>query len=921
MAAGTLTPAWQIAVLLSGWMAVAPSMAATADNGWLELEREDGGHYVIRWAADRMEGTAAERSLLHNITLSPRGLTSTLPEVERTPQGAVRLHPDCAEVESVKTTTNAARQVCLRVAYRLLQPEADRVTCVETFTLLGGQPIIEYRMRFENLGETDLYVGERSLPFIFARFGGPMTGRWVARWGRNWTDEDAMGEGRLAWKYKRCASVQARNGHGLAFSVLSPGKPIAHYWDFDRWSIPQYEPNQIGLSMVGEQRGGGSINESVQIPAGESESMGCFIMAFLPGMDAHGAMLHLFDQLQAGRPMQLPDDATTRFPRDASTRPAAPTVMSPVDGAGLTDLAVTYRWQRIAGCYDYEIEVADDPAFETSRLLAVETSDLYARHMPHELLPAGTWYWRIRARMFDEASTPGPWSATRRMQVNEDHEPAALTRTLDARHPLFVVRDNYITLEEIRDLVPRSLDDVVALELQTELDNGGVENPDTMGYCKNMQALGLHGFIPLGHVSLAEMEWAFQHCPNVLGVTAGERFYSYPRDPELRELARRAMLLARKYGRRVLWADMHKYSFLWFADDPVFGDRTNAPYFVPLHKATNPTIAPAIQSQVLGWWIAGLADHFGLQVDSWYWVSAGFRGLGDSGYLARAGELEAFPPTFYIQQWLLAAMQGATVLKNECDAPWTDEGEAVELWTRYYLPFFRAVRDHHFIPRREPARDAVKIAVRADLPPDWKDGYLHDFTPAEYGPFAPLYATLFGIEDTLKEWIPNDSRYHFVPLLPERVESVPDDLRVVPVGALQDPEVIRSTFDAAYPSRHEGDAFVSQVDGSIAIMTTEENRDIEQAYALPLDHALVRRVSGRIGPHAYIMAKEEPDVFWLQANTAYPERNTELRITCRERPTAAFVPSRRGTATWDAGPCVLTVILDHHDGAVEMRLR
>ena len=46
---------------------------------------------------------------------------------------------------------------------------------------------------------------------------------------------------------------------------------------------------------------------------------------------------------------------------------------------------------------------------------------------------------------------------------------------------------------------------------------------------------------------------------------------------------------------------------------------------------------PWIQSQVLGWWVSGLASDFGVQVDPWFWSNGGFGRLGETEYLARGG--------------------------------------------------------------------------------------------------------------------------------------------------------------------------------------------------------------------------------------------------------------------------------------------
>ena len=58
---------------------------------------------------------------------------------------------------------------------------------------------------------------------------------------------------------------------------------------------------------------------------------------------------------------------------------------------------------------------------------------------------------------------------------------------------------------------------------------------------------------------------------------------------------------------------------------------------------------------------------------------------------------------------------------------------------------------------------------------------------------------------------------------------------------------------------------------------------------------------------------------WLQANTEYPERDTELTLTCKGRPRVNIAPKTAAkTNLWDAAAGKLTLRLSHADGAAEV---
>ena len=130
-----------------------------------------------------------------------------------------------------------------------------------------------------------------------------------------------------------------------------------------------------------------------------------------------------------------------------------------------------------------------------------------------------------------------------------------------------------------------------------------------------------------------------------------------------------------------------------------------------------------------------------------------------------------------------------------------------------------------------------------------------------------------------------------------------------------------ATFDAAYPKTYDGDALVCRVGDTLTVLNTRENEDVTEAYAVPLAAGPVTQLSGRIAPHAYLVGKIEQrgTRLWLQTNTEYPDRDTELSFHCTRQPTVQVQPpaALKHTA-WEAATQRLLLRLSTQAGAVEV---
>jgi hypothetical protein len=257
-------------------------------------------------------------------------------------------------------------------------------------------------------------------------------------------------------------------------------------------------------------------------------------------------------------------------------------------------------------------------------------------------------------------------------------------------------------------------------------------------------------------------------------------------------------------------------------------------------------------------------------------------------------------------------------------AHWTNQGELTPAFHRFMAPFIRAVIRHQLVPTKAQVLDAIRLGVYNDGIPRKADGDPY------YYEWDALYRGTYGFRDvgtipgTLMEFFPNTGRYHYVPVFPQGKVDV-KGIEMVPLSQLMDTSAVKARFDAAYPEWYSGDALVTLVGDTLAVLNSHENTDVTERYAVPFNRrGAFQEISGSVAPHAYLMGKfEDGDKrLWLQANVEYPERDTELTVTCGRKPAVTVTPeSAVKVNRWDEVTGKLTLHLAHADGAVEVELR
>jgi hypothetical protein len=89
------------------------------------------------------------------------------------------------------------------------------------------------------------------------------------------------------------------------------------------------------------------------------------------------------------------------------------------------------------------------------------------------------------------------------------------------------------------------------------------------------------------------------------------------------------------------------------------------------------------------------------------------------------------------------------------------------------------------------------------------------------------------------------------------------------------------------------------------------------------DRGAFETISGKIGPHAYLLGKftSGGKQLWLQANSEYPERPTEVSLMLKSEPKVTITPPTAAKVNrWDEKSRTLTLVLSHDAGAVDVAI-
>jgi hypothetical protein len=639
--------------------------------------------------------------------------------------------------------------------------------------------------------------------------------------------------------------------------------------------------------------------------------------------------------------------------------PEGPQLVAPRDGQNVTDIAVFFRWKRVAGQIDYELHWSKDKAFSAPvvRKIRMETPLVYYMPKDSELPGPGTWYWRTRVLADSE---PGEWSQVFSMLVNNDHSKKPLDFPLSPQAPLFTIEGTRIKRPDVgnfREVLPPELRAHAAFTF-TPLDEGELDQVEQIvEFFAPLADSEMRFFVRGKHpgpmaeryASLSELEALFRDNPNAMGICSGESMSALYRGGEETVYSRRLIQLCAKYGKLYYMADgTYPRDDKWVTMYDTVGDflYEHRNYIAFAQKNNILQRQFVSQSATLGLYLSGATVAHGAWEDGgWYWQQVGFRELGNLQG-RRGGDVRAMPRIFWALNFVMGISRGTTIFSLEgqtgtappqqglrdIDLPlagnpsayWTRDGQLLPTFGRFIQPLLKAIVEHDLIPTREDLLQQIRIAV-------YNDGVARMTEDQEpyYRQYHALYAGTYGFRPMgshpgeLYEFFPNTGRYHYIPFLPQgRVELSPST-ELMPLSRLMEVDTVRSVFNSRYPSWYEGDALVGLVGDTLTVLNSNENFDERQQYHLPLvDRGPFKAISGTIEVHSYLVGKFKDNnrSLWLQINAEYPEREMQLNLACSHQPELSVQPAE-AVISRRMNNGVLELRLSHAHGVIEIEAR
>lgn len=252
-------------------------------------------------------------------------------------------------------------------------------------------------------------------------------------------------------------------------------------------------------------------------------------------------------------------------------------------------------------------------------------------------------------------------------------------------------------------------------------------------------------------------------------------------------------------------------------------------------------------SALMGLWLEGAVDQWGLSASSQWYDATGFLQPGEFGP-SNSDAAAPMPPAFYRAMLLNGALTGASVYRfPSMDHLWF--GAARHYWDEAIEPTIQELLDKGYIARKDLVASKARIAYRMNPSRTAEEFRAHYADiDAVYGEGRMLHGS-YGMErpGQVPELVPNSGRYYWIPILSPY--SLDETLRqfeeVLLPGALLDAASWRERLDSYYTPDGEGLPFISRIGRGIFVLHTRENLYEEQPFQLPAVPSPVRQITAQ----------------------------------------------------------------------------
>lgn len=553
-------------------------------------------------------------------------------------------------------------------------------------------------------------------------------------------------------------------------------------------------------------------------------------------------------------------------------------ILSPIEGQVIQREALTVKWRNISsGVKAYKLQFSRTENFEEyiERKVNQFPADVtvWFPEREEDFLEEGKWYCRISWEDNGEICCSLPVSFV----IAESLSFQEVNYKLSPHHPLIIFYSpGTENLASLWKIVPEDLKHLVAIRITPAEEGKGdeviglINKAVQTGANIIIQGSGPH-YVKDGKfkvVTLTEIEYCFQKWNNIIGVIVVEQYLGSAEEHNWRrEYFKRLLKLCAKYGRLCIYSDGNRNYFEWpliCLDEQLLNYIiSHKDYFIPVWKMNHSLSAIITHTSILGLWISGVCNNFGIQPEHWYWNDAGFRQTHKSyGYLQ--GIEHQIPSSFVGQMILLGVVSGATVYSFE-GAFWLIEKITPEVieWSKagkFVIGLFKYLLQNKFILQKKEVIEKVKLAIMV------KNKQLGD--PFDFGIFRGLVNKVYGINESY-EIIPKKFDFYYVPIVSHLIEK---ELRKINIPVIdiekidkyfreEDKIFARKTNEVTVYWWEKGELLVAmnphEKEGCYEVFERELNSELEE------NRFILERMRVVFPPYAYFLLKRINDVYWI----------------------------------------------------------
>lgn len=628
----------------------------------------------------------------------------------------------------------------------------------------------------------------------------------------------------------------------------------------------------------------------------------------------------------------------------------------------------------------YRIQISKKEDFSNSSIIYTKHLKLWAmqhgttQHIPDEIFPPGTYYWRMRCEV-DKGSTKrtSPWSAKKKFKlVSKSAQP--MRYKISDTNPLFVIADAHTA--ELHNNDASFFADMhkdgftkndfsankrkhVAVVLNDRSkgaerfieDNYAVD--EYLGLYDKIEDWGYKTMI-FHQYSLAEQDWFYRRYPNCIGNFTGETedlVLYYEKDDEFNKetnlFFNRSLKLAELHGGYFMNAT-HFYS-------KAFVSKQFSPMF------TNPTVVNNLKkySKHIIWGTKNNSSYAKHLMDGYWqglWLDniIGQRVAWIENYYNRSSHninkkvwplvngkvTDTYTPiTLMSKEMLYSAANGGTVFVIRDNDNSTNNDAANKRSARrdhLYKLFEKIVDEKLITPKAQvkaKTKNAIQFITESENGSREKTNY-----KTIYQNYKELFSkthnvTNFSGEKIGTDVIPdNKGTYGIIPVVSKFEGAADWKVNRLKLDDINTGAKVSNTFKVEAP--HKGTAWVNKTGKKYIILNSVEGRKYleDQTYNIDFGNSnFINSVKGAINISTYVISKlnNEGDKLTLIVNSnkyqqylinkpdikvaSSPIENTKILINCDAEPKVTLnINDALVSSAWDSSTKTLTLKIKHN---------